>query len=84
MAYRASFRCNKILNLRTICPNEVCITGVWGKLHSEEFCNLYFPPNAVRVIKSTENEMGGTCSTHGRNKDVIRMEMMICIGLYFV
>jgi hypothetical protein len=27
-------------------------TGVWRKLHNEEFNDLYWSPNIVRVIKS--------------------------------
>jgi hypothetical protein len=28
------------------------VTGEWGKLHNEEFHDLYSSPNTVRVIKS--------------------------------
>jgi hypothetical protein len=28
------------------------VTGEWRKLHSEEFYDLYSPPNIIRVIKS--------------------------------
>jgi hypothetical protein len=37
----------------------------WRKLHNDELHNLYSSPNIVRVIEIKENEVGGTCGTHG-------------------
>jgi hypothetical protein len=37
----------------------------WRKLHNDELHNLYSSPNIVRVIKIKEDEVGGTCGTHG-------------------
>jgi hypothetical protein len=31
---------------------EMTYRGIWGKLHSEEFRNLYSSPNVIRVFKS--------------------------------
>jgi hypothetical protein len=44
--------------------------GSWRKLHNNELHNLYSSPNIVR-----EDEVGGTCGTHGRGegRDVYRV-----------
>jgi hypothetical protein len=39
--------------------------GSRRKLHNDELQNLYSSRNIVRVIKSMEDEVGGTCGTHG-------------------
>jgi hypothetical protein len=44
------------------------VAGGWRRLHSEELPNLYPSPNLFRVIKIKEDEMGGACSTHGRDE----------------
>jgi hypothetical protein len=33
-------------------PKRDEVTGDWKKLHNEEFHNLYFSPNIIRMIKS--------------------------------
>jgi hypothetical protein len=38
--------------LRIFGPRRYEIIGVWGKLHSPEFHNLYTLPSIVRMIKS--------------------------------
>jgi hypothetical protein len=47
-------------------------TGVWRKLHNEEFNDLYCTPTIVRVIKIENNEMGWACSMYGEGKGVYR------------
>jgi hypothetical protein len=39
--------------------------GSWRKLPNDELHSLYSSPNIVRVIKIKEDEVGGTCGTHG-------------------
>jgi hypothetical protein len=41
-------------------------SSVYFVLYNEELHNLYVSPNNIRVIK--EDDMGGACSTHGRDK----------------
>jgi hypothetical protein len=43
------------------------VTGEWRKLHYKELNDMY-SPNIVRVIKSEKYEMGGACSTKGREQ----------------
>jgi hypothetical protein len=38
--------------------------GGWRKLHSEEFHNLYAPPNVIRMIE--KYELCKKCRTKGR------------------
>jgi hypothetical protein len=33
-------------------PKRDEVTGEWRKLHNEEFSDLYFSPNVIRVTKS--------------------------------
>jgi hypothetical protein len=49
-------------------PKRDEVTGEWRKLHNEERHDLYSSPNIVRIIK---DEMGGTCSTNGREEERI-------------
>jgi hypothetical protein len=37
----------------------------WRKLRNDELHSLYFSLDIVRVIKIKEDEVGGTCGTHG-------------------
>jgi hypothetical protein len=39
------------------------------KFHSEELHNLYSSPDIIRQIKAKEDEVGGTCGTHGRGQE---------------
>jgi hypothetical protein len=39
--------------------------GSWRKLHNDELHSLYSSPNVVKVIKSRNFGVGGTCSTYG-------------------
>ena len=43
---------NRVLK-RIFGPKRDEGTAEWRKLHNEEFNDLYFSPNMVRVIKST-------------------------------
>jgi hypothetical protein len=45
------------------------VAGGWRRLHNEELHNLYSSPDIIRVINSRV-EIGGTCSTHGRDEDI--------------
>jgi hypothetical protein len=46
--------------------------GEWRKLHNEELRNLYSSPSIIRIIKSKEDDMGGTCSTNGEKRNTYR------------
>jgi hypothetical protein len=43
------------------------------KLHNEELHDLYSSPSIIRIIKSEEDEMGGTCSTKGEKRNAYRL-----------
>jgi len=45
--------------------------GEWRKLHKEELNDLYSSPSIVRVIIE-KNEVGGACSTYGREERCIQ------------
>ena len=45
----------------------------WRKMHNEELNDLYSSHSIVRVIKSKENELGGTCSAYGEWRCVCRV-----------
>jgi hypothetical protein len=47
-------------------PKRDEVTGEWRKLHNEELHILYSSLN----IK--ENEVGGTCGTHGRGQEFVQ------------
>jgi hypothetical protein len=54
---------NRMLR-RVLGPKREKVAGGWRGLHNEELCNLYASRNSLgNNIK--EDEMGGTCSTHG-------------------
>jgi len=42
---------NRVLR-RIFGPVREEVVGSWRRLHNEELCNLYTPPNIIRVIKS--------------------------------
>jgi hypothetical protein len=42
------------------------IIGGQGKVHNQGLCSLYSLPNIIRMINIKKEEMGGACSTHGR------------------
>jgi hypothetical protein len=51
--------------LRRIFGPKMEEDGSWRKLHDDEFHRLYFSLIIVRVIKFKEDEVSGTCGTHG-------------------
>jgi hypothetical protein len=53
---------NRVLR-RIFVPKRDEVIGEWRILHSEDLHILY-SQNVIRQIK--ENEVGGTCGTHGR------------------
>ena len=56
---------NRVLR-RVFGPKRDEVTEEWRKLHNEELSDLYFLPNIVRVVKSSEkNEIGGACGAYG-------------------
>jgi hypothetical protein len=44
---------NRVLS-RIFLPKKDEVKGGWRKLHNEDFHNLYFSPNIIRIIKSRE------------------------------
>jgi hypothetical protein len=44
-------------------PKKEEAAGGWVRLHNEELNNLYSSPDIIK-----EDEMGGTCSSHGRGE----------------
>jgi hypothetical protein len=42
---------NRLLR-RVFGPKRDEVTGEWGRLHNEEFHNLYCSPNIIRMIKT--------------------------------
>jgi len=52
--------------LRIFGPKWEEVMGGWRKLHNDEFHDLYFSPNTIRVIKS--RRIGLECSMHGRDE----------------
>jgi hypothetical protein len=50
-------------------PERDGVTGGWRKLHNEELHNLYSSPSIIRIIKSREVEVGGTCGTNGGEEE---------------
>jgi hypothetical protein len=49
---------NRVLR-RIFGPRRDEVTGVWRKLHNEEFHNLYSSPNIIRTIKSGRMRWAG-------------------------
>jgi hypothetical protein len=61
---------NRLLS-RIFGPKRGEVTGGWRKLHNEELHNLYSLPSIIRMIKSGEDEMGRSCTTHGGEEECI-------------
>jgi hypothetical protein len=47
-------------------PKRDEVIGEWRKLHNEEFRDLYYSPNIVRVIKSRKMRWTGHVARMGR------------------
>jgi hypothetical protein len=49
------------------------VTQKWRKLHNEEFNDLYFSPNIIRVIKSRRMRWAGHVARMGERRSVCRV-----------
>jgi hypothetical protein len=56
---------NRVLR-RIFGPKRDEVTGEWRKLHNEELRDSYSSPSVIRIIA---DEMGGPCSTYGREEE---------------
>jgi hypothetical protein len=65
---------NRVLR-RIFGPKRDEVTGEWRKLQYEELHDLYFSPSIIRIIQVEEDEMGGPCSTNGREEETYRLLM---------
>ena len=54
-------------------PKRDEVTGEWRKLHNEEFNDLYFSPNIVRVIKSRQMSWAGHVVRMGERRGLDRV-----------
>jgi hypothetical protein len=63
---------NRVLR-RAFGPKRDEVSGDWRKLHSEKLHNLYPSPSIIRMIKVTEDEMSGACSTNGEKSNAYRI-----------
>jgi hypothetical protein len=45
----------------------------WGKLHNEEFHDLYSSPNIIRMIKSTMLRWAGQAARIGEKRNAYRI-----------
>jgi hypothetical protein len=62
---------NRVLR-RIFGPKRDEVTGEWRKFHNEELHNLYPSPDIIMQVKVKANEVGGTCSTHGRGQKSVQ------------
>jgi hypothetical protein len=53
-------------------PKREEVAGDWRRLHNEELHNLYTSPNIISMMLSRVGEIGGICSTHGRDEKCIQ------------
>jgi hypothetical protein len=56
---------NRVLR-RIFGPKRDEVTGEWRKMLNEELCDLYFPPNIIRIIKSRRMRWAGNVARMGR------------------
>jgi hypothetical protein len=64
LSNRLRFFKNRVLR-KIFGPKREEVTGEWKRLHKEELNDLYSSPNVLGV-KIEKNEVGGACSTYGR------------------
>jgi hypothetical protein len=55
---------------------HVSSVSQWRILHNEELRDLYFPTQYFSGNKIEMNEMGGACSTYGREESFIHRVLM--------
>jgi hypothetical protein len=63
---------NRLLR-RIFGPKKDGVTGGWRKLHNEEFHNLYFSPNIIRIINSMRMRWAGHVARMGEKRNVYRL-----------
>jgi hypothetical protein len=54
-------------------PKRDEVTGGWRKLHNEEFHNLYFSPDIIRVTKSSRMKWAGHVTRMGAKRNAYRI-----------
>jgi hypothetical protein len=52
-------------------PKRDEVTGGWGKLHNEEFHNLYSSPSIIRMIKSITMKWTGQVALMGEKSVLV-------------
>jgi hypothetical protein len=62
---------NRVLR-RIFGPKRDEVTGGWGKLHNEEFHNLYSSPSITRIIKSRRGRWAGHVARTGEKRNAYR------------
>jgi len=62
-----------LLLRRIFGPKRDEVAGEWRKLHNEEFNDLYFSPNIVRVIKSRRMRWTGYVARMEESRGVYRV-----------
>jgi len=77
--HRLSVFENRVLT-RLFGPKRDEVTGEWRNLHNEEFSNLYFLPNIVRVVKSRRMKWAGHVARMGEGRGVYRVLVGKCEG----
>jgi hypothetical protein len=65
---------NRVLR-RIFGPKMDGVTGGWRKLHNEELHNLYSSPSIIRIIKSRNDEVGGTFGTNRGEMKVYKLSV---------
>jgi hypothetical protein len=63
---------NRVLR-RMFGPKRDEVTGEWRKLHNEELFDLYSSPSNTLNNQVEEDEMGGPCSTNGREEERVQV-----------
>jgi hypothetical protein len=58
---------NKVLR-RIFGTKTDSVTGEWSRLHNEELCDLYSPPNVIQVISSRRMRWVGQWHIWGQER----------------